>query len=107
MDDIRETIGAMHLELVDTGNVTAATCLLAVKSLYGKLQDVQGELAREEELVGDHHTLLVQLSSVLFVRNKRRATRDDLLKQVEMAQSMIETMLGYEFDTRPMEAENA
>jgi hypothetical protein len=82
------------------GDDQLATAYLATKAMYHHWQAA-------EERGGELATVLVQLSSLLSVPNKRKANKDGLLTLMDNARSMIDEALGDSGITRPMEVKNA
>lgn len=89
MSDPKTTLNALDdlrgIALKD-GNDQVATLCLATKAMYIKL-----EMA--ETRSGELSTVMVQLSSLLHVPNKRKVTRDELFNILNNARDMISDAL--------------
>jgi hypothetical protein len=99
-DTIQTDLDALRSIALKNHDDQVALLCLATKAMYIKL--VAAEVERDEL-----STVMVQLSSWLFVPNKREITKEGCLKKMAMAIEMINDALGLSFegeqDTQPME----
>ena len=90
IDDLND----LRAVALNNGDDQLATVILASKAMYHKLTACQDEQAEMK-------TVLVQLYTVLQVKNKKRTSKDELLQKVALALSMIDDLIDR---TQPMEA---
>lgn len=79
-------LDALRMVALNNNNDQVATLCLATKAMYTKLETAE---SRRCELA----TVMVQLSSLLIVPNKRKVNKNDLLKILDNARDMISDVL--------------